>query len=70
MWEKLKLCHVCFSSWKMHMHNKVKSLEDEKSKLLEKLIRMCFNMKDHKFILLQAHDNFDVVETSYQHLHQ
>jgi hypothetical protein len=27
-------------------------------------------MKDHKFIMLQAQGNFDVVETSYQHLHQ
>jgi len=54
----------------MHMHNKIKSLEGEKSKLLEKLIRLCFNMKDHKFIMLQAQGNFDVVETSYQHLHQ
>ncbi len=52
------------------MHNKVKSLEGEKSKLLEKLIRLCFNMKDHKLIMLQAQGNFDVVETSYQHLHQ
>jgi hypothetical protein len=54
----------------MHMHNKVKSFEGEKSKLLKKLIRLCFNMKDHKLIMLQAQGNFDVVETSYQHLHQ